>query len=108
MSRGEIWSVTGGVYAGKPRPAVIIQDDAFDATASVTVVPLTTVVIPHAVVRVPVTASPTTGIGHDSFAMADKVTTVRRDQLGRRIGRLTTSTLLELERALVVFLGIAR
>ena len=108
MSRGEIWSVTGGVYATKPRPAVVVQDDAFDATASVTVVPLTTVTIADAIVRVPVAASRVTGIAHDSFAMADKVTTIRRDQLGGRIGRLPTETMLELERALVVFLGIAR
>lgn len=108
MSRGEIWSVAGGVYAAKPRPAVVIQDDAFDATASVTVVPLTTAAVDDALVRVAVPAASATGIDHDSFAMADKITTVRRDQLGRRIGRLPTTVLLDLERAIVVFLGIAR
>jgi mRNA interferase MazF len=86
---------------------VIIQDDAFDATASITVVPLTTVVV-GSPSRVPVPATETSGIGHDSFAMADKVTTIRRDQTGARLGRLATATLLELERALMVFLGLAR
>ena len=85
MSRGEIWSVGGGVYAAKPRPAVVIQDDAFDATASVTVVPLTTVAVDDALVRVAVPAASATGIDHDSFAMADKITTVRRDQLGAAV-----------------------
>lgn len=38
MGRGEVWTVSGGAgYAGKPRPAVVIQDDAFAATPSVTI-----------------------------------------------------------------------
>lgn len=37
MKRGEVWTVSGTGYAGKPRPAVIVQDDRFDATASVTI-----------------------------------------------------------------------
>jgi mRNA interferase MazF len=41
MKRGEIWSVSASGYAGKPRPAVIVQDDRFDATASVTVCAVT-------------------------------------------------------------------
>ncbi|MEJ0048614.1 MAG: type II toxin-antitoxin system PemK/MazF family toxin [Rhodospirillales bacterium] len=42
MKRGEIWTVSGAAgYAGKPRPAVIVQDDHFDATNSVTVCPFT-------------------------------------------------------------------
>ena len=42
MRRGEIWTASGGDYAGKPRPVVIVQDDRFDATASITVCPFTT------------------------------------------------------------------
>ena len=43
MRRGEIWTVAGGKdYAGKPRPAVILQDDSFDATNSVTICAFTT------------------------------------------------------------------
>ncbi len=42
MRRGEVWTVSGAGYAGKPRPAVIVQDDRFDATASVTVCVFTT------------------------------------------------------------------
>jgi mRNA interferase MazF len=43
VKRGEIWSVAArGAYTGKPRPAVIVQDDRFDATASVTICALTT------------------------------------------------------------------
>jgi mRNA interferase MazF len=43
MKRGEIWTVSGGKdCAGKPRPAVIIQDDAFDGTDSITICAFTT------------------------------------------------------------------
>jgi len=43
VRRGEIWTVAGGRdYAGKPRPAVIVQDDNFDATASITLCAFTT------------------------------------------------------------------
>ena len=43
MKRGEVWTVAGGAaYAGKPRPAVIVQDDRFDANDSIVVCPLTT------------------------------------------------------------------
>jgi mRNA-degrading endonuclease toxin of MazEF toxin-antitoxin module len=34
VKRGEIWTAAGGVYASKPRPSLIIQDDRFDATAT--------------------------------------------------------------------------
>ena len=42
MNRAEVWTVSGDAYAGKSRPAVIVQDDRFDATASVTVCAFTT------------------------------------------------------------------
>jgi mRNA interferase MazF len=43
MKRGEVWTVSGGKdYAGKPRPAVIVQDDSFDATDSITICAFTT------------------------------------------------------------------
>ncbi len=43
MRRGHIWTVAGGKdYAGKPRPVVILQDDRFDATNSITICALTT------------------------------------------------------------------
>ena len=43
MKRGEVWTAAGGPeYAGKPRPVIILQDDRFDATGSITVCALTT------------------------------------------------------------------
>lgn len=107
MKRGEIWTVAGGVYASKPRPALIIQDDRFDATDSVTVVPMTTTMIDAPLMRLPVLATATTGLSQRSQLMVDKVTTVRRTAMRSRLGRLPAAMLVEVERALMVFLGLA-
>ena len=54
MRRGEIWTVAGGKdYAGKPRPVVIVQDDSFDATDSITVCAFTTDKTGAPLVRLP-------------------------------------------------------
>lgn len=107
MRRGEIWTVAGGVYASKPRPALIVQDDRYDATASVTVLPLTTTPVDAPLLRIAVPATATTGIAQDSFVMVDKLTTVRRSNVRERVGRLTADQLVEVERALLAFLGLA-
>ena len=108
MKRGEIRLVAGGVNASKPRPAIILQDDLFDATDSVTVCPMTTTVVDAPLMRVPIPADEQSGIHQPSAVMVDKVTTVRRANVGDRIGALTAAQMLEVERLLLVFLGIAR
>jgi mRNA interferase MazF len=109
VNRGELWTVSGGVYAAKPRPAIIVQDDLFAATESVVVIPLTaTTVAGAAVARIAIPSDPlSTGIAQPSFAMIDKITTVRRSNLGTRIGRVSTTLMADIERSLMVFLGLA-
>lgn len=108
MNRGELWTVAGGVYASKPRPALIIQDDVFAATESVTVAPLTTTLTDAPLLRVRVPHGGLPGLDHDSDIMVDKLTTVRRTNVQSRIGRLTTEQLAEVERSMMTFLGLAR
>jgi mRNA interferase MazF len=105
MRRGDIVTVAGGVYASKPRPALVVQDDRFDATASVTVCPFTTTEVDAPLLRVPVVANEENGLGQDSYLMVDKITTVRRSNAGTVLGRLEATTLVEFERRLLVFLG---
>lgn len=108
MKRGEIWTVAGGPdYAGKPRPAVILQDDAFDATASVTVCPFTTHAVEAPLMRLPIEPSEHNGLRSASHLMIDKVTTVPKTKLESRIGRLSDEDLIRVNRAVVVFLGLA-
>lgn len=108
MKRGEIWTVSGGQgYAGKPRPAVIIQDDRFDATASITICAFTTDPTDAPLFRVAVEPSTANGLKAPSRLMADKITTVARTRLGTRIGRLDDEDMLRLNRAVLVFFGLA-
>jgi mRNA interferase MazF len=105
MRRGDIVTVSGGVYARKPRPALVVRDDRFNATESVTVCPFTSTVVDAPLLRVPVTADEDNGLGQDSVLMVDKITTIRRSNVGTVLGRLEATTLVEFERRLLVFLG---
>jgi mRNA interferase MazF len=108
MKRGEVWTVSGGRdYAGKPRPAVIVQNDRFDATDSITLCGLTTDATEAALVRLPVAPSANNGLKRDSRLMVDKISTVPRTKLGKRIGRLDDEEMVRLNRAVLVFLGLA-
>ena len=105
MRRGDIVTVAGGVYARKPRPALVVQDDRFDATDSVTVCPFTTTEVDAPLLRVPVVANEANGLGQDRYLMIDKITTVRRTNARTVLGRLEATTLVEFERRLLAFLG---
>jgi len=108
MRRGEIWTVAGGLaYAGKPRHAVIVQDDRFDANNSIVVCPLTTDPTSAPIFRLPVRPSPHTGLRSPSRVMVDKVTAVPRKRLGALVGSLTSDEMRALNRALFVFLGLS-
>lgn len=107
MKRGEIWLVAGGVYASKPRPAVLLQDDRFGETDSVTVCPLTTTDASAPLLRMPVEADPVSGLEKASYAMVDKLTTVRRSNVVQHTGSLSPAQLIDLERLVMAFLGFA-
>lgn len=108
MRRGDIYiSAARGVYTGKPRPVVVVQDDRFDGSASVTVCPLTTTPVQAPLSRIPVQPTAVTGLEHTSHIMVDKLTTMSRANVSDRLGRLDDSDLVRLDRALLVFLGLA-
>ena len=115
MLRGEIWLVdlepVKGSEADKRRPAVVVSNDAANATASrlgrgiVTVVPVnssTHRVYPFQVL-LPATA---TGLSQDSKAQAEQVRTVAVQRLGARLGRLPPSIMAELDEALRLHLTL--
>jgi mRNA interferase MazF len=108
VRRGEVWSTAGGEdYAGKPRPVVIIQDDRFDATLSVTICGLTSNPTDAPLARPIVEPDGSNGLRTASRLMVDKITTVPKSKLGRRIGRLGDADMVRLNRAILVFLGLA-
>ena len=107
MKRGDVWTVSSADFAGKPRPAVIVQDDRFDASGSVTVCALTTDETEAPLFRLPVAPSPRNGLNAPPRLMADKLTTVARSRLGHRLGHLDDADITRLNRAVMVFLGLA-
>ena len=108
MRRGDVWTAAGGSgYAGKPHPVVIVQDDRFDATASVTVCSFTTDPTDAPLFRPAIEPAAENGLEAPSRLMVDKVTTVPRTRLGRHVGRLAAGDIARLDRAIAVFLGLA-
>jgi len=108
VTRGEIWTISGGVdYAGKPRPAVILQDNGFDATASLTLCAFTTDPTEAPLFRLRIQPDDLNGLHQASSLMVDKITTIPKRKVGTRIGRLRDEDVLRLNRAIIVFLGLA-
>lgn len=101
VNRGEIWTVAAGADATKPRPAVIVQDDLFDATSSVTVAPMSGTLLDAPLMRIRVAGGDgrLSGLDHDSDVMIDKLTTVKKANVHARVGRLTAEQVVDVERA---------
>jgi mRNA interferase MazF len=108
MKRGDIWTVAGGKdYAGKARPVVVVQDDSFDATNSITICAFTTDETDTPLVRLLVEPNKRNGLRLGCRMMVDKITTVPKSKVGARVGRLDDQDILRLNQAMLVFLGLA-
>ena len=108
MKRGEIWTVSGGNdYAGKPRPAVIVQDDGYEVLDSITICPITSDQTPVPLTRPEIAPNETNGLSAPSRLMVDKIGTLSKSKFGYRIGRLADEDITRLNRAMMVFLGMA-
>ena len=108
MRRGEIWTVASGKdYAGKPRPIVIVQDDSFDATDSITICAFTTDPTDAPLFRLIVEPNERNGLLSTCRLMVDKITTVPKTKIGTRVGRLDVEDMVRLNQAMMVFLGMA-
>jgi mRNA interferase MazF len=108
VRRGEVWTAAGGqAYAGKPRPVVVLQDDRFDSTDSITICPLTTDSTSALLFRVPIEPSADNGLRQPSSAMADKIASIPKTRMRMLVGRLEDDDVGRLNRAVLVFLGLA-
>ncbi len=107
MKRNDVWTASGGQgYAGKPRPVVIVQDDSFDATASITICAFTTDKTDAPLIRLLVEPTKRNGLQLASRLMVDKITTVPKVKLGKRIGHLEDRDISQLNQAILIFLGL--
>ena len=107
MRRGDIVTVAAPGDFGKPRPALVIQSDLFDALPSVTLCLITSTLRDAPIFRITVDPSAANGLQRVSQIQVDKILTVARERIGSVIGRLDDATLLKVNRSLAVFVGIA-
>jgi mRNA interferase MazF len=106
-TRGDIVTVALQGEQGKPRPALIVQADRFAELRAVTVLPITSTLIDAPLLRIAIEPSEQNGLAKRSQIMVDKPQTPLRSRLGPAIGRLDDATMLTVNRALAVFLGLA-
>lgn len=108
MKRGDLVRIAMQGDFHKPRPALVIQADAFGEHSSVTVLPVTGTRVAAPLLRVTLRPSVENGLQKSSQVMLDKTMTVRREKIGPAFGRIEADAMLEVERRLAVFLGIAK
>lgn len=106
--RGDFVTIAMQGDIGKPRPALVIQADQFDEHATITVLPVTSKLVAAPLFRIAVQPTTENGLLKASQVMVDKVLTVKRDKIGQAFGRIDADTMVEVERSLAVFIGIAK
>lgn len=105
MKRGDLASVALPGDFGKPRPALVIQSDLFEQTATVTILLLTSTLADAPLIRIDVEPSAENGLRKRSQIMVDKAMTVRRDWLGAPFGQLDEQTMTAVTRSMALFFG---
>ncbi len=108
MRRGDLVTVAVQGDFGKPRPALIVQADAFADHATVTVLLVSSALIDAPLLRLTVQPDAANGLRMPSQIMIDEAMTIMRTKIGEAFGRLDGDAMVEVERRLAVFLGIAK
>ena len=106
--RGDLVTIAMQGDFGKPRPALVIQASQFSDHTSVTVLPITSTMVAAPLLRVTVQPGAENGLEEPSQIMVDKTMTVKRNKVGAAFGHIDADTLVQVERCLAVFLGIAK
>jgi len=108
MRRGDVVTVAAAGDYGKPRPAVIVQTNAFPENhASVIVCQMTSDITDAPDFRVTLDPSAENGLRVKSQVMADKPVTIRRARIAREIGRLNQGEIALLNAALAFVMGLS-
>ncbi|MEY6431347.1 type II toxin-antitoxin system PemK/MazF family toxin [Thioalkalicoccus limnaeus] len=106
--RGDLATIAMPGDFGNPRPALVIQADHFNEHATVTVLPVTSTLVAAPLLRIAVQPSAENGLQKPSQVMVDKAVTVKRDKVRQTFGHIDAETMVEVDRCLAVFLGIAK
>lgn len=108
MMRGDFVTIAMQGDFGKSRPALVIQANQFDEHATVTVLPVTSILIAAPLFRITVQPSADNGLQKASQVMVDKTMSVKRDKIGQAFGCIDPDAMVAVERSLAVFMGIAK
>jgi mRNA interferase MazF len=106
VTRGDLVTIAVSGDFGKPRPALIVQADAFCALGAVTVLRLTSELHDWPTFRVTVQPSTENGLRQPSQVMIDRAVSLPRDKVGAVFGRLDDATMRAVSHTLAVFLGL--
>lgn len=107
VKRGALVTVALQGEFGKPRPALVVQSDQFANFPAVSVLPITSTAADAPLVRIPIAPSASNGLKSHSFIQVDKIGTVPESKIGSVIGHADDATMLAVNRAMAVFLGLA-
>ncbi|MGF7172982.1 type II toxin-antitoxin system PemK/MazF family toxin [Azospirillum doebereinerae] len=108
MKRGDLVTIAQkGDYECKPRPAIVIQSDFFDAMDSVTVCLLTGERTEIATIRPALEPDEMNSLRERSWVQVDKIATIRRERVGKIFGRVSDTDMKRITASVAVFLGIA-
>ena len=107
MKRGDFVTVVVAGDFGKPRPALVVQADIFDQTATVTVLLVSSTLVDAPLFRIMVEPDPDNGLEKPSQVMVDKAMTVKREKVGETFGVASNSVMRDVGRSMAVFLGLA-
>ncbi len=107
MTRGDFVTVSVSGDFGKPRPALVIQADIFDHTATVTVLLVSSKLVDAPLFRVMVNPDQDNGLAKPSQVMVDKAMTIRREKVGKPFGKASKALMRDVNRCMVIFFGLA-
>lgn len=107
MKRGDLVTIALQGDPGKPRPALIVQSELFAEHPSVVILPVTSEIRDTPLFRITVEPNAENGLKVPSQIMVDKPQSVPAEKIGPSFGQVEQGTLVEVNRALAVFLGIA-
>ena len=107
LKRGDLVILSAPGSYGKPRPSIVLQSDLYDSTASVVVFLMTTKLHPESpLIRYSVLPTQANGLKEPTDVMIDKIFTVARERMGKKIGQLDPAQMTEITAELAVFLGM--
>jgi mRNA interferase MazF len=107
VRRGDLVTIALQGDLGKPRPALVIQSDLFDEHPSITILPVTGELREAPLFRISVQPGVGNGLSKPSQVMVDKPQSVAREKVGAVFGRLDDETMMAVNRALAIFIGVA-